>query len=66
MSAEIIRLSEYRGAAKEEPGVDLITAVDVALRDLRDIEAGWASDQALERLIECKVFLRAALTRALE
>ena len=66
MGAEIIRLSEYRSVASEELPIDLITAVDVALRDLREIEAEWGSDQALERLMECKVLLRAALVHALE
>ena len=41
--------------------IDLRTAVDVAIRDLQEIEAHWGSELALKRLSECQAMLRIVL-----
>lgn len=60
MSAEIIWLCDRR-EADANLAIDLHTAVDVAIRDLREIEAHWGTELALERLAECRSMLRSVL-----
>jgi hypothetical protein len=60
LSAEIIRLCERRADAEATLAIDLHTAIDVAIRDLREIEAQWGTALALERLAECRSMLRTA------
>lgn len=63
VSAEIFKLSDYRvddTAADSE--IDLATAVDVAIRDLREILAWWGSETARQRAQECEMTLRRALS----
>jgi hypothetical protein len=66
VSAEILKLSDYRmddGAGCEiELGtaIDLATAVDVAIRDLREILTCWGSETARLRAQECEWTLRRA------
>jgi hypothetical protein len=61
LSAEIIyfaeRVSKRQDALDE---IDLRTAVDAAIRDLREIEATWGTRAARERLAECGAMLQAA------
>ena len=65
MSAEILKFSDYRdfgdylgdGADVE---IDLVTAVDVAIRDLREILLCWGSEIAQERAQECELMLSRA------
>jgi hypothetical protein len=57
LSAEIIRLRDRRRDAEASLEIDLPTAIDVAIRDLREIEAQWGTAQALERLAECRAML---------
>jgi hypothetical protein len=60
VSAEIVRFSDYRvndGAFGE---IDLATAVDVAIRDLREILLHWGSEIARQRTEECELTLRHA------
>jgi hypothetical protein len=59
LSAEIIWLCDRRVEADLE--IDLRTAVDVAIRDLQEIEAHWGTKLALERLAECRAMLRTVL-----
>ena len=57
MSAEILRLSDYRGGdyrINDSAEIDLATAVDVAIRDLREILSCWGSDAARQRAQECE------------
>jgi hypothetical protein len=61
VSAKIIRLCDWRTQIDPDPEIDLYTAVDVAIRDLVEIEALWGTDLALERLTECRRMLRMAL-----
>ena len=66
MSAEVVRLSDYRMDDGAEGGidlaiaVDLATAVDVAIRDLREILLCWGSEMARQRVEECESTLRRA------
>ena len=60
MSADIFQLSDYRVADIADPEIDLATAVDAAIRDLREILACWGSDTARQRAQECESTLRRA------
>jgi hypothetical protein len=40
--------------------INLETAVDVAIRDLRDVEAHWGTASGLRRLRECRELLARA------
>jgi len=59
VSAEIIQLSDRRKPAERIAAIDLHTAVDVAIRDLREIQDNWGTALALERLVECRELLHA-------
>ena len=59
MSAQIICLADRRSDAESASEIDLRTAVDVAIRDLMEIEAVWGTPLALQRLGECRAMLRA-------
>jgi hypothetical protein len=61
LSAEIIRLCDRRVESEADLEIDLRTAVDVAIRDLQEIEAHWGTGLALDRLAECRAMLRAVL-----
>jgi uncharacterized protein (DUF1810 family) len=61
LSAEIICLCDRRAEADAALEIDLRTAVDVAIRDLQEIQAYWGTEVALERLSECRSMLRAVL-----
>jgi hypothetical protein len=60
LSAEIVWLCD-RQAEKDDFVIDLRTAVDVAIRDLQEIESHWGTELARERLLECQEMLRSAL-----
>ena len=55
MTAEIIRLFRTEPEARSE--IDLETAVDVAIRDLNDVQAHWGTAVGLQRLRECQDLL---------
>ena len=61
LRAEIIWLCDRRVEAEADLEIDLRTAVDVAIRDLQEIEAHWGTKLALERLAECLAMLRTVL-----
>ncbi|HVZ14695.1 MAG TPA: hypothetical protein VG894_09575 [Bauldia sp.] len=44
--------------------IDLVTAVDAAIRDLRDILAGWGGEAARLQADECRRMLERALDQA--
>ena len=58
MSAEIVKLSDYRVDETGDEEIDLVTAVDVAIRDLREILTYWGSEGARQRAQECELMLR--------
>lgn len=60
MSAKIVWLSDYRSEEPEACQIDLSTAVDVAIRDLREVLTHWGSDAARSRIEECEAMLRSA------
>ena len=62
LSAEIITLSDYRSSDGADDEINLATAVDVAIRDLREILHGWGSEGARQRAQECELTLRQALS----
>jgi hypothetical protein len=64
VSAEIVRLDNFRRSpADDEPQMaddsecDLATAIDVAIRDLREILRKWGSEGARARALECERML---------
>jgi len=62
VSAEIIKFSDYCAVDDAAGGIDLVTAVDVAIRDLREILSCWGTDIARQRAEECKLMLHQALS----
>jgi hypothetical protein len=60
MSAEIIRLADFRANPADEAECDIVTAVDVAIRDLREILTYWGSAGARARAVECEQMLTRA------
>lgn len=60
MSAKILNFSDYRLADGADGEIDLVTAVDVAIRDLREIRLCWGSEVARQRAEECELMLRRA------
>ncbi len=65
MSAEILNFSDYRDFSEyvsdcADVEIDLVTAVDVAIRDLHEILLCWGSEIAQERAQECELMLRRA------
>ena len=64
MSAQILNLSDYRNGDAVEDEIDLATAVDAAIRDLREILQCWGTDTARERAEECEAMLRRAFSRS--
>ena len=61
MSAEIVWLCDRQHEEKGVLAIDLRTAIDVAIRDLNEIQAHWGTELARERLLECQEMLRDVL-----
>jgi hypothetical protein len=62
VSADIIRLSDYRIDDVADGEIDLVTAVDAAIRDLGEILSCWSSEMARQRAEECESMLRRAFS----
>jgi hypothetical protein len=60
VSAEILKLSDYRSDDIADSEIDLVTAVDAAIRDLQEILFNWGSERARQRAQECELMLRRA------
>ena len=60
MSTKILKLSDYRIDDVADNELDLLTVIDVAIWDLREILMFWGSDRARERPEECELMLRQA------
>jgi len=60
VSAKILKLSDYRIDDVADCAIDLATAVDAAIRDLREMRLCWDSDAARQRAEECELMLRRA------
>jgi hypothetical protein len=61
LSAEIVWLCDRKAEGKDGLAIDLRTAVDVAIRDLQEIQSHWGTELARERLLERQEMLRSAL-----
>ena len=67
MSAEILKFSDYRINEAADSEIDLATAVDVAIRDLREILSSWGSEPARQRAEELvTAYASPALTPSLK
>jgi hypothetical protein len=70
VSADVVWLRDYRSSKSSDDcdssggEIDLVTAVDVAIRDLREILSCWGSDTARRRVEECQQTLRRAYSGA--
>ena len=66
MSADILKLSDYRVDKDCADEIDLVTAVDAAIRDLHEILICWGSEGARQRAEECELMLRRAYSEQVE
>lgn len=63
--AEIIQFRAKTDYYRESDDVDILTAVDVAIRDLRDIAAKCENESARIQADECREMLERAFDAAL-
>jgi hypothetical protein len=63
--AQVIPFRRKETPAEDEIEIDLLTAVDVAIRDLRDISSRCEQDGARRQADECCRMLERALQTAL-
>jgi hypothetical protein len=63
--ADIIELRARIERRDQEDAVDLLTAVDAAIRDLRDILQRWGEDASRLQADECRRMLERAFAAAL-
>ncbi|HVY21437.1 MAG TPA: hypothetical protein VHA70_15350 [Bauldia sp.] len=61
--ADIVQFRS-RDELAEELEIDLVTAVDAAIRDLREILARWGDETARTQANECRLMLERALAAA--
>jgi hypothetical protein len=62
VSAEILKMIDYRINDVTDGEIDLATAVDVAIRDLREILLCWGTETARQRAQECELTLLRAFS----
>jgi hypothetical protein len=62
VTAELFKLSDYRVDDIADSEIDLATAVDIAIRDLREILVGWGTEAARQRAQECELTLHHAFS----
>jgi hypothetical protein len=62
--AEIIQFVSRADRADEAGEVDLLTAVDAAIRDLSDILARWGDEASRQQAEECRRMLEQAFNAA--
>jgi hypothetical protein len=63
--ANIIQFPNRNQSDDETVEIDLLTAVDAAIRDLRDIAARWGEEGARLQADECRRMLQRAFDNAL-
>ena len=63
--AEIVQFRSRAERAGDMEEIDLLTAVDVAIRDLRDIAERWGEESARLQAEECRLMLERAFAAAL-
>jgi hypothetical protein len=64
MSAEILTFRDYHWDRVADDEIGLETAVDAAIRDLREILSGWGTEPARQRAEECELMLRRVFSEA--
>ena len=62
--AEIIQFRSRADIAEDNGEIDLMTAVDVAIRDLRDIAERWGDESVRIQAEECRRMLERAYNAA--
>ena len=62
--AEIIQFRSKADIAEDNCEIDLMTAVDVAIRDLRDIAERWGDESVRIQAEECRRMLERAYNAA--
>ncbi len=62
--AEIIRFPTRRTVEDEVEEIDLLTAVDAAIRDLREISRNWGEEDSRRQADECRAMLERAFNAA--
>lgn len=62
--AKIIQFPVQASVIDEDPEVDLLTAVDAAIRDLRDIADRWGEEAARMQADQCRRMLEKAYSAA--
>ncbi|GGE37463.1 hypothetical protein GCM10007276_13590 [Agaricicola taiwanensis] len=50
----VIEFPKQAAADQEDPQIDLMTAVDVAIRDLADVLRNWDTEEARRQARECR------------
>jgi hypothetical protein len=63
--AEVIPFPVRRVVSDEDIEIDLMTAVDAAIRDLRDISLRWGDEAARQQAEACRLMLEKAYDAAL-
>jgi hypothetical protein len=62
---DVIPFPQKPDSSDEELAVDLLTAVDAAIRDLREISRRWGDDSARRQAEECRLMLERAFDEAI-
>lgn len=62
---DIIQFRARVELSDEEVEIDLLTAVDAAIRDLRDISRRWGEEASRRQADECRLMLERAFNAAL-
>jgi len=62
--AKIIQFPPRAELSDEAPDIDLLTAVDAAIRDLREIAERWGDEAARLQADECRRMLERAFDAA--
>jgi hypothetical protein len=65
MSAEIVSFRDYHFHSVADDEIGLETAVDAAIRDLREILLCWGTETARQRAEECELMLRRVFSEAI-
>ncbi|KAB2867928.1 MAG: hypothetical protein F9K43_13585 [Bauldia sp.] len=60
----VIEFRARTESADEACEIDLLTAVDAAIRDLRDISRRWGEEAARQQAEECREMLERAFNAA--
>ena len=63
--ADIILFRRREEREPEDEGIDLLTAVDAAIRDLREISARWEEEASKRQAADCLQMLERAFHAAI-